>query len=231
MHSRAALLQLVAAAAGAVAWTAPPAPLTNQTNLPPATPGVFASSARAAIAADADAVFAAVLDFAAYPDWNPFVRCVRASVSRACGSRVRACSSAVLADAAFVPLPADEQTVAENKRAIFVVQIPPLAGPISAGTPPDPLNTQVSLENVTHLEPAARRVAWAYAAVPALAISAERWSAVSVIADGPQAGLALYESREVYAGALAPAVEALYGTGLQEAYDAQAAALKQLLEG
>jgi hypothetical protein len=134
----------------------------------------------------------------------------------------------VLTDAAFVPLPTDEQTVAENKRAIFVVQIPPLAGPISAGTP---LDTQVSLENVTHLEPALRRVAWAYAAVPALAISAERWSAVSVIADGPQAGLALYESREVYAGALAPAVEALYGTGLQEAYDAQAAALKQLLEG
>jgi hypothetical protein len=161
------------------------------------------------------------------------VRAVRARLrlGRARLTCARARRSAVLTDAAFVPLPTDEQTVAENKRAIFVVQIPPLAGPISAGTPPDPLNTQVSLENVTHLEPALRRVAWAYAAVPALAISAERWSAVSVIADGPQAGLALYESREVYAGALAPAVEALYGTGLQEAYDAQAAALKQLLEG
>jgi hypothetical protein len=41
----------------------------------------------------------------------------------------------------------------------------------------------------------------------------------------------LYESAEVYGGALAPTVELLFGEGLQDAFDAQGVALKAFLEG
>lgn len=43
--------------------------------------------------------------------------------------------------------------------------------------------------------------------------------------------MTLYESAEVYGGGLAGVVESLFGTGLQEAFDAQGVALKELLEG
>ncbi|TFK50838.1 hypothetical protein OE88DRAFT_1659940 [Heliocybe sulcata] len=197
----------------AAAADVPTPPRTNQTNLPPPGPELFNASTRVAISAPIDTVWAAVLDFPSYPSWNPFVR------------------SAVLTDDAFIPLPASEQTVAENIRAVFQVQIPPLPLPVSASTPSDPLHAQISFENITHLEPDLYRVAWKQIALPDAVLSAERWSAVSVIAVGPDANKTLYESREAYSGALAPELQVLYEQGLQEAFDAQAVALKGLLEG
>lgn len=41
----------------------------------------------------------------------------------------------------------------------------------------------------------------------------------------------LYESREVYRGAAAVALKAVMAEGLQQAFDAQGAGLKLLLEG
>lgn len=130
----------------------------------------------------------------------------------------------MLTDDFFIPLPADEQTVAEGKRIVFSVQIPPLPLPVSASTPGDILHTQGTLENVSHLDTTLQRVAWVQIMFPADVLNSERWSGVSVIADGPEKGLALYESYEVFNGALASTVQALYGDDLQESFEAQATA-------
>ncbi|EPQ53612.1 hypothetical protein GLOTRDRAFT_13603, partial [Gloeophyllum trabeum ATCC 11539] len=108
-------------------------PRTNQTNLPPLGPALFNASSRVAINGSIDDVWAAILDFPSYPNWNPFVR------------------SAVLTDEAFIPLPASEQTFAANRHVIFQVQIPPLPLPVSASTPANLLHSQVSFENITAL--------------------------------------------------------------------------------
>lgn len=61
---------------------------------------------------------------------------------------------------------------------------------------------------------------------PDAILSAERWSALSVV--GTQT---LYESREGYGGALAGILKTLYLDGLQEAFEAQGVALKSRVEG
>ena len=137
----------------------------------------------------------------------------------------------MLADEYFIPLPADEQTLVENKRVIFQTQIPPLSLPVTNSTPADPLNWQISFENITHVEQALGRAAWRQLDFPRVALDSARWSAVSTITAGPDAGKVLYESRMVYAGALAPILQLLYETALQEAFDAQAVAMQELLEG
>jgi hypothetical protein len=58
-------------------------------------------------------------------------------------------------------------------------------------------------------------------------LAAERWQAISDLGNGK----VLYESREVFSGALASTLKALYGNSLQEAFDAQGMGLKLLLEG
>ena len=67
------------------------------------------------------------------------------------------------------------------------------------------------------MQPELGRLAWKYLA-PEVALSSERWTAVSAATNGKS----LYESREVYDGALATTVKA---------FEAQATALKPLLEG
>ncbi len=47
---------------------------TPPTNLPPATPGVFTAQSSIMIASPIETVWSILLDFPAYPDWNPFVR-------------------------------------------------------------------------------------------------------------------------------------------------------------
>ena len=119
----------------------------------------------------------------------------------------------------------------ENKRVIFQTQIPPLPLPVTNSTPADPLHWQISFENITHVDEVLGRAAWRQLDFPRVALDSERWSAVSNITDGPDAGKVLYESRMVYAGALAPVLQVLYETALQEAFDAQAVAMQDLLEG
>ena len=63
--------------------------------------------------------------------------------------------------------------------------------------------------------------------IPAFLLNATRWQALSTLPGGGT----FYETREVYAGALATTLEALLGAGLQEGFDAQAAALKARVEG
>jgi hypothetical protein len=47
---------------------------TPPTNLPPATPGVFSAQSSIIINGPIETVWDMLLDFPAYPDWNPFVR-------------------------------------------------------------------------------------------------------------------------------------------------------------
>lgn len=73
------------------------------------------------------------------------------------------------------------------------------------------------------------RLAWKYIAEAFL--QATRWQAVSEIEDEEGRTVVLYESREIFAGALSGVLQASMGKGLQESFDAQGAGLKLFLEG
>lgn len=174
------------------------------TNLPDAPPGVFNASARIEIKSTVEAAWEALNDFPNYAAWNPFVR------------------YAIALSPENVTLP--EQRPIENSRLFFRVQIPPLELPVNRDTPDDPLHTQVTYENVTHVQPELRRLAWKYH--PDTLLDAERWQALSDFGTGT----ILYESREVYAGALAETLKSLMGEGLQKSFEGQAKGLKLFLE-
>ncbi|KAF2255047.1 hypothetical protein BU26DRAFT_150104 [Trematosphaeria pertusa] len=178
---------------------------SEYTNLPDVAPGVFNVSARIEITTTVAAAWDALTDFPNYSKWNPFVR------------------AAIAVSITNLTLP--EQRPVENDRLFFRVQIPPLPLPVDEDTPDNPLHTQFAYENVTHVQPDLGRLAWAYQS-PEILLEAERWQALSDIGGGK----VLYESREVYHGALASTLEALYGEGLQEAFEGQAKGLKLLLE-
>jgi hypothetical protein len=178
--------------------------IAEYTNLPNVPAGVFNASARIEIQSTIDAAWDALADFPNYPGWNPFVR------------------YAVTVSPTNITLP--EQRPVENVRLFMRVQIPPLALPVDRITPDDPLHTQISYENITHVQPGLRRLAWEY--LPETLLQAERWQALSDLGDGT----VLYESREVYHGALAPILQETMGKGLQEAFEGQASGLKLFLE-
>ena len=112
---------------------------------------------------------------------------------------------------------------------IIQSQVPPLKPPVTRETPSNPLHTQISFENITHVQHDLYRIAWKQIYLPQVALTAERWSALSVVTTGGES-MTLYESREVFDGPLAYVVEAQYGKDLQEGFDAQGVAMKALLE-
>ncbi|KAJ4286084.1 hypothetical protein N0V90_013433 [Kalmusia sp. IMI 367209] len=180
--------------------------LAQFTNLPDVPPGVFNVSSRLEIHhTNLSSAWGALTDFPLYPTWNPFVR------------------SSIVVSPANITLP--NQRPVENTQLILRVQIPPLPLPVNEYTPDDPLNTQVSYENVTHVQPELGRLAWAFYFKEIL--DAERWQALSDLGGGR----VLYESCEVYRGPLAELLRTTSGEGLQKAFDAQAQGLKLLLEG
>lgn len=180
--------------------------LAQYTNLPDVAPGLFNASARIEIDnTNIDAAWDALTDFANYPKWNPFVR------------------SSIVVDAANVSLPV--QRPVENAQLLLRVQIPALPLPVNENTPDNPLNTQLSYKNITHVQRDLGRLAWELYPNPLMV--AERWQALSV----NEYGQVLYESREVFSGTLAPVTRALYEKKLQESFQAQAEALKLWLQG
>lgn len=132
-------------------------------------------------------------------------------------------SSAVMVAADGITLP--EQRPVENRLLVLRVQIPPLPFPVTSSTPDNPLNTQFAFENITHVDPSRGRLAWAYVTDKSL-LDAERWQAISDVGNGR----ILYESREVFSGALAPILMTTMGESLQKSFEAQAEGLKLLLE-
>jgi hypothetical protein len=177
------------------------------TNLPPpSSPGVFTASTRIVIANTTTAqAWSALTNFPAYAEWNPFVR------------------SAIVVSPLNITL--QRQYPVEGKNLFLRTQIPPLPLPVNSRTPDNPLATQFAYEEITHVQPQLGRLAWKYAA-DAL-VQAERWQAVSDAGEGR----VLYESREVFDGALAEVVKATLGESLQKGFDAQGEALRALLEG
>lgn len=101
---------------------------------------------------------------------------------------------------------------------------------MTSSTPPNPLNSQVSFENITHIQHDLYRTAWAQIFLPSIVLESERWSALSVVTGAGGKNVTLYESREVYNGPIAYVVQSAYGEGLQEGFDAQGKALKALVE-
>ncbi|KAF1974425.1 hypothetical protein BU23DRAFT_461729 [Bimuria novae-zelandiae CBS 107.79] len=180
--------------------------LAQSTNLPDVAPGVFNVTARIEIEnTSVEAAWNALSDFPKYPNWNPFVR------------------SQIAVDASNISLPT--QRPVENTQLIIRCQIPPLPLPVSKYTLDNPLATQFSYENVTHVQPELRRLAWG--AYPNPLIMAERWQALTDLGNGK----IRYESREVFSGPLAPVLQPTMQANLQKSFDAQAQGLKLLLEG
>lgn len=181
--------------------------VSEYTNLPQVEPGVFNASARMEIHNTTfDAAWNALTDFPKYPLWNPFVR------------------YAVVTSPLNVTLP--DQRPVEGKNLFFRVQIPSLPLPVDEDTPDNPLNTQLSQELIIAVQPELGRLAWEfYPATPLL--SARRWQAITDLGDGT----ILYESREVFGGPAALAIQATLEEGLQQSFEGQAEGLKLYLEG
>lgn len=173
-----------------------------QSNLPPLPDGVFTASTRIEIAAPADLVWATLLDFGAYAEWNPFVR--TATITNEWG------------------VPSESQIATQDAFVNFQVQIPPLPLPVNASSKPNLLHAQFSRETITVVDNTLRRAAWKQIMLPDFAVNATRWNAVSTLPNGN----ALYESAEPYNGILAGLLQSLFGEGLQQAFDAQGQALK-----
>lgn len=133
-------------------------------------------------------------------------------------------SSQIVTDSLYIPLPS--QTPQENLRLVITVQIPPLQPPVTSSTPPNPLNIQMSHENITTIDYVINRFAWQSTVPSPLLLNSTRWSALSVVGGGTY-----FESREVYYGPLAETVKELYGVGLQEGFVAEGVAMKERAEG
>lgn len=184
--------------------TAQPTPYTNLP--PPSHPGIFTASTRILISnTSVPAAWSALTNFPAYASWNPFVR------------------------AAIVVSPLNttlqEQYPVEGKNLFLRTQIPPLELPVHQRSRESPLATQYAYERITHVQQQEGRLCWVYVA-DAL-VEAERWQAVSDMGDG----VVLYESREVFGGALAGVVKAGFEEDLQRGFESQGVGLKMLLEG
>lgn len=178
---------------------------TQSTNLPSVAPGLFNVSARIEIEnTSLEAAWDTLTDFPKYPKWNPFVR------------------SSIAVDPANISLPT--QRPIENTQLILRVQLPALPLPVNEYTLDNPLATQFSYENVTHVQPQLGRLAWEL--YPNPTITAERWQALTDLGGGK----VLYESREVFGGPLAPVLKATMEEKLKTSFDAQAQGLKLWLE-
>ena len=104
------------------------------------------------------------------------------------------------------------------------MQIPALPLPVNEFTPDNPLATQFSYENVTHVQRDLGRLAWE--AYPNPLITAERWQALTDLGGGR----VRYESREVFSGPLAGVTQTLLGEKLKASFEAQAEGSKLWLE-
>ncbi|KAK0457543.1 uncharacterized protein EV420DRAFT_502290 [Desarmillaria tabescens] len=185
---------------------------SQSSNIPsnlPETTGEVNISGSSLINAPKDAVWDAVLDFSAYPDWNPFVR------------------SQLVANEFAIPL--KNQTAFVGAKLIITSQIPPLPQPVDASTAPNLLTQHITIEEITVIDIENYRVAWVLVS-PDWILKTIRRSAVSTVIDSDGVEKSYYESRETFNGPLATAVNDLVGDDLAKSFQAQADALKVWME-
>jgi len=166
---------------------------------PPTFKYALTITASAVIDAPVEKVWDTLLNFGSYTEWNPFMR------------------SVYVVDASRNVLPS--QMPQEGGYVLMTVNMPP-----SLVATQKPNSTQ--LELVTHLDPAAHRIAWAPAALPRWLIRAERWQGVRAGEDGK----AIYETREGFGGFGGWVVRWFMRGKLQRSFDAMAQALKGRVE-
>ncbi|PBK86169.1 hypothetical protein ARMGADRAFT_1169302 [Armillaria gallica] len=167
-------------------------------NLPEAT-GKININGSSLINAPKDAVWNALLNFASYPNWNPFVR------------------SQLVANEFAIPL--DNQISFLGAKLVIMSQIPPLPQPVHVPTPPDLLTQHITIEDITVINTENYRVAWFFLS-PDWVLNTNRWSAVSTVADDDGVEKSYYESRETFNGPLESVVQDLFGDDIAESFEA-----------
>ncbi|KAF9528487.1 hypothetical protein CPB83DRAFT_312273 [Crepidotus variabilis] len=175
-------------------------------SLPPTDPGIFTAQASIIIDAPIEAVWAILLDFPKYPQWNPFVR------------------SQTVTNTLWIPT--EDQVAYENFRLIIQAQIPPLTPPVNENTPPNPFHAQTAFENITKIDAVNHQAFWRSIMLPQEILDSERMQVLSVVG----VGKTYYEAREVFKGPASYVVDALFAEGLQKGFSAQAVALKARAE-
>jgi Polyketide cyclase / dehydrase and lipid transport len=124
--------------------------------LPPdITRAVTHIKAQVTIDASSEAVWNAILDFPAYPAWNPFVR------------------SQAITDSSFRPLLAHPKP-SEGAHLIMHARIPP------RGLDDNDKGLQSSKEVITFLDEKNHRIVWETVGFPKWLLRTERWQEVTV---------------------------------------------------
>lgn len=170
--------------------------------LPSPMSHVFTVQAKATIAAPAADVWAALLDFKTYGDWNPFVR------------------SFVVRDASGGEL--EQGTLpAAGQKILMRTNLPPrLSG---AG------DREVRCD-ITHFDHDAHRACWANNEFPSWFLRTERWSVLTEeeLEDGSKQ--TVYESQEAFAGWGAYLVKWFVRAKVQQGFEEMARTLKDRVE-
>ncbi|KAF6759849.1 hypothetical protein DFP72DRAFT_884386 [Ephemerocybe angulata] len=180
--------------------------MPRATRLPPlASDGVFAVSSTSTINASRAQVWGVIMDFAAYEQWNPFVR------------------KQSLVDASFNPLPDNDTTPAEGKFLAMTANIPPTMGN------PGLFGSNGAYCEITVLDTENYRAAWETAPTffrPGWLLHSERWQILTELPGGKTK----YETIEVFFGPMAYIVKLVVGTGLKAGFQAFADSLKERAE-
>ncbi|KAF7307804.1 hypothetical protein MKEN_01140500 [Mycena kentingensis (nom. inval.)] len=156
--------------------------------------GIFCVEGSVVIDAPRDKVWAALLDFASYKEWNPFVR--NQTIISASGK------------------PADDQTPAAGKTMLISpVHLPPTMGePGLFGSHSTTVVIQL-IDNENYRAAWDLKPSWMQ---PKSVLFAERWQVLTEV-DG---GKTKYESIEVFRGPLAHVVKRAQGANLTNDQDA-----------
>lgn len=175
----------------------------SDSHLPPlSSDGVFSVSASSTINAPPEKVWAILLDFASYNEWNAFVR------------------GQVVTDSSKQPL--QSQTPAEGQYLyIYPVHLPPTM------EKPGLFGESSAFVQITTLDHENFRVAWNTAGLPHFLLHTERWQALSYVSIMKQTR---YETIEVFGGLLAYFVNWFVRPKLVLGFQAMAEGLKRRAE-
>ncbi|EJD48532.1 hypothetical protein AURDEDRAFT_112963 [Auricularia subglabra TFB-10046 SS5] len=171
--------------------------------LPAPAPHVFKVQCEAIIAAPVADVWAALLDFSKYGEWNPFVRSMH------------------LVDASGADVEPGTLPAAGHKLVLRTNLPPKLAGE----------GTRAVHCDISHFDHDSYRARWENREYPSWFLRTDRWSVLTEeeLEDGSKR--TVYESQETFHGLGAYLVKWFAGADVQRGFDAMAQSLKTRLEG